>query len=137
MKIFPLLVLLALISCKTRHPVRSYVFDRGIKFENVNGTPKPFPKSYLNKSISLINDSILNYTTVLGDVGSLTIIRYKIENQFLIIDSLDVYNKRPSFQAYGDEGIFGDRFHYTNDSLVNIRNGDRYYPHISKTKKHQ
>ena len=91
----------------------------------VNGIKKPMPKSYINKSIVIVSDSTLNYTVLLGDIGASTTIRYKIENELLKVDSVDIYNRK-SFQGYTDE-IFGVYFHYAKDSLTNKRNGQKYY----------
>jgi hypothetical protein len=121
-----------MISCKTKYKISSYEFDRGLKFENVNGTLKPFPKTYIHKSIILISDSTLNYTVRYGDIGASTTIKYKITDNVMIIDSIDIYNRK-SFQSYTNE-IFENNFLYSKDSLTDIGNNDKYY--VDKVKKH-
>ena len=62
---------------------------------------------------------------MIHDYGASTTIKYKIENDVMRIDTVDIYN-RNSFQNYTEE-IFGLNFHYSKDSLTDIRNGKKYY----------
>lgn len=114
---------LYLYSCNT-YRIQSYVYDRGLYYKKVNGMMKPYTKSDIAKSIVLISDTTLNYNIRYGGIGASTTIKYKIENQLLIIDTVDIYG-RNSFQSYTDE-VFGNIYSYSEGSLVNKKNGDKY-----------
>ena len=123
--ILVLILLGIIISCKTNYGFKTYVYDSGLKFEKINGIKKPHPQMTTKKSIVIVSDSTLNYTVLLGDIGASTTIKYKIENQLLKVDSIDIYNRK-SFQGYTNE-IFGYKFKYSNDSLIDKMNGEKYY----------
>ena len=114
-----------IISCKTNYGFQTYVYDNRLEFENVDGIEKPNPRMLTRQSIVIVNDSTLNYTVMIHDYGASTTIKYKIENDVMRIDTVDIYN-RNSFQNYTEE-IFGLNFQYSKDSLTDIRNGKKYY----------
>ncbi|MDX1830512.1 MAG: hypothetical protein R3342_13310 [Lutibacter sp.] len=114
-----------IVSCKTNYGFKTYVFDSGLKFEKVNGIEKPHRQTTTKKSIVIVSDSTLNYTVLLGDIGASTTIKYDLRNGLLKIDSVDIYNRK-SFQGYTNE-IFGYEFKYSNDSLIDQKNGEKYY----------
>ncbi len=120
-----------IISCKSNYGFKTYVFDSGLKFEKVNGIEKPHPQTTTKKSIVIVSDSTLNYTVLLGDIGASTTIKYELNNGLLKIDTIDIYNRK-SFQGYTNE-IFGYEFQYSNDSLIDKKNGEKYY--INKPRK--
>ena len=128
-----LLTLLGImISCKTNYGFKTYVFDSGLKFEKYNGIVKPHPQTTTKKSIVIVSDSTLNYTVLLGDFGASTTIKYELKNEILKIDTVDIYNRK-SFQGYTNE-IFGYEFKYSNDSLIDKMNGEKYYVNKPKEK---
>ena len=135
MKILNIVLILIIIglifSCKSNYGVQTYVFDNGLEFEKVNGIDKPKIRTTMRRSIVIVTDSTLNYTVMIHDFGASTTIKYKLENELLKIDTVDIYN-RNSFQNYAEE-IFGLTYKYSKDSLTDIRNGQKYYsPKIKK-----
>ena len=69
-----------------------------------------------DKTISILNDSLLQYTVLLGHIGATTKIRYIREDNNLKVDTIDIY-KRNKFQGYTNE-IFGETIIYNRDSLI-------------------
>jgi hypothetical protein len=68
-----------------------------------------------NKTISILNDTLLQYSVLLGHIGATTKIKYIREVNNLKVDTLDIY-KRNKFQGYANE-IFGETIIYNKDSL--------------------
>jgi len=125
-EIITILILIGiLISCKSNYRYRAYEFDRGIEWKIIDGIKKPFPKTYVKKSIVFISDSTLNYNIQYGGIGASTTIKYKIDNNSLIIDTVDIYNRK-SFQGFTNE-IFGVKIQYSNDSLIDKKHLQKYY----------
>jgi hypothetical protein len=126
LKIVLILIIIGLsLSCKSNYGFKTYVFDNGLILEKVNGIDKPKIRTTMRRSIVIVSDSTLNYNVMIHDFGASTTIKYKLENELLKIDTVDIYN-RNSFQNYAEE-IFGLTYKYSKDSLTDIRNGQKYY----------
>ncbi|QNK78297.1 hypothetical protein H7F37_04210 [Winogradskyella sp. PAMC22761] len=126
LKIVLILIIIGLsLSCKSNYGFKTYVFDDGLELEKVNGIDKPKIRTTMRRSIVIVSDSTLNYNVMIHDFGASTTIKYKLENELLKIDTVDIYN-RNSFQNYAEE-IFGLTYKYSKDSLTDIRNGQKYY----------
>lgn len=123
--VFILIIIGLNFSCKSNYGFQTYVFDNGLEFEKLDGIEKPKIRTTMRRSIVIVSDSTLNYTVMIHDFGASTTIKYKLENELLKIDSVDIYN-RNSFQNYAEE-IFGLTYKYSKDSLTDIRNGQKYY----------
>ena len=123
--VFILIIIGLNFSCKSNYGFQTYVFDNGLEFEKLDGIEKPKIRTTMRRSIVIVSDSTLNYTVMIHDFGASTTIKYKLENELLKIDSVDIYN-RNSFQNYTEE-IFGLTYKYSKDSLTDIRNGQKYY----------
>ena len=126
LKIVLILIIIGLsLFCKSNYGFKTYVFDDGLELEKVNGIDKPKIRTTMRRSIVIVSDSTLNYNVMIHDFGASTTIKYKLENELLKIDTVDIYN-RNSFQNYAEE-IFGLTYKYSKDSLTDIRNGQKYY----------
>ena len=122
---FILIIIGLSFACKSNFGFQTYVFENGLKLEKTNGIDKQKFRTTMRRSIVIVSDSTLNYTVMIHDFGASTTIKYKLENELLKIDTVDIYN-RNSFQNYAEE-IFGLTYQYSKDSLTDIRNGEKYY----------
>lgn len=87
-----------------------------------------------NKSIILISDTTLNYSISFGGLGVSTTIGYDLSDSILLVDNVDIYN-RSSFQEITND-IFGHKFYYFKDSLIDINRNDLYYSRKLIQKKY-
>jgi len=124
MVVFVLALMLLLYSCSTNtfHRVQSYTLVRTdtcshivIRGRNTN-----------TNSIILISDTTLKYSIFFGGLGVSTAIGYNLSDNMLIVDSFDIY-KRGDFHEITNDDIFGHRFYYSKDSLLDINRNDFYY----------
>jgi len=118
-----IVIFLILNSCKSYEFI-TYDFQPEIQVKTIDGKQKLIPSSYTRKSITFDSDSTLNYTTLFGDIGKSTKIKYKIIRDSLKIDSIDFYGKK-TIQGYNSKEIFGIFTPYNKDSL--IINNEKYY----------
>ena len=120
---FILLILtaFAVISCKTNLKVQVYRFEPSIDFDvhDENQIREKITESDV-KSITLRNDSVLEYNKRYGGLYSSTSINYKITNNELIIDSLN-------HAGYGVPDVTSTHFLYSQDSLINKKTNEKYY----------
>lgn len=111
-----------LISCNRHIHPYSYVpkVDQDYSLTNTDSN-----NIHTRKSIIITSDTTLNYSILLGGIGTSTTIKYKTIDKLIITDSIDVYN-RDSFQNFTNE-IFNRKFIHSKDSLVDLTNGDMYF----------
>jgi len=131
--IYQLALIILIISCKTSFNNKTYVLDRELKFKEVKGVKYVFPQKKYKKSIVILSDSTLTYNVTYGDIGESTTIKYKLKNKILKIDTTDIYNRKISQNNTNE--IFGYEFKYSNDSLIGINNGEKYYTYKSNKKR--
>src|SRR5690606_15265846 len=75
-------------------------------------------------SLIIVNDSVLNYFERFGGIGKATSIKYSVDENILIIDSIDIYGNS-SFSELS-KGVFNERYFFNRDSLVNVETGEKY-----------
>lgn len=109
-----------IISCKTSFEVQVYKYKPTIDstIYNENEASKKIAESN-PKSITLRNDSILEYGKRYGGIGSLTKIKYTLINNELIIDSTDI-------TGYNND-LLNTCFLYSRDSLIDKKTKETYY----------
>jgi hypothetical protein len=111
----------AITSCKTNFKVQVYRFEPSIDYDvyDENQIRKKIAESDV-KSITLRNDSVLEYKKRYGGLYSSTSINYKIDNNELIIDSLN-------HAGYDVSDVTSVHFLYSQDSLINKKTNEKYY----------
>jgi len=131
-------LLLSIIACNNRFVARSYtvylpahkLIDT-ISYSLIKEQLGIKDEDFLmkgNRTIILINDSTLNYFTDLGGIGTLTSMRYLLSNNFLYVDSNRIYNSSWGNSSWGNEDdILGHKFLFSEDSLVDITNNEKYF----------
>ncbi len=128
MRLISILILLGFVtSCKSKYGLKnSYVYRNKVDFDTINETnSKTLENFFTYKSIVILNESVLDYSIHLDHIKTGTTIKYKMENNLLMVDTVDIFNRK---KIEGDsDGIFGDNFLFSNDSLVDLRNGNTYY----------
>lgn len=117
------LLIFIFYSCKTQYRIQGYIFVS--KSSLVDTCSHMTISSRNNNSIILINDTTINYSISFGGLGVSTTIEYILSDSILIIDTVDIYN-RSSFQEITND-IFGHKFYYFKDSLIDINRRDLYY----------
>ncbi len=116
-------ILFTSISCGG-YKYSTYEFQPEIEFKDINGQQKVVPSSYVRKYITFESDSTLNYTTLIGDIGKSTKIKYKIIGDSLKIANEDYYGRR-TVQGYNSKEIYATHIPYNSDSL--FVNNEKYY----------
>jgi hypothetical protein len=130
--LFLIIIVITLGSCKMNYGLKTYVYDNEINFDTINkSNAKTLRNFYTRKSIIIINDSTLEYSIRLGHIKTGTTINYRIKNNILKVDTIDIHN-RNSFQDYTNE-IFGGNFLFSKNSLIDKSNGEKY--NLTKRKK--
>src|SRR5690606_4776757 len=76
------------------------------------------------KSIIIDNDSVLNYSERFGGIGKATTLKYSVDENILIIDSIDIYGNSTFSEL--SKGVFNERYFFYRDSLVNVETGEKY-----------
>lgn len=83
-------------------------------------------KSNSNRDvINIVNDSTINFTKLLGCIGGSKDFKYTKSNTILEIEK--VFTKNNSSLVPLIDVFYGQEFTYSNDSLVNINTGEKYY----------
>lgn len=123
-----------LFSCKTsRYPV-FYKHMVILNCDNCNDDSISYAlNSGNNKSITLKNDSILEYYKSFGGLGSITTAKYSLIDCQIKVDSLDVYGR------VGPKEFLNMNIIYSIDSLVNNQTGEIYYnqKYLDKLLQHK
>ena len=124
-RLFPFVIVVgvfSIYSCKTK--IQAFTLQRDLvqcdtcQYKNFKLKPG------VDKAISILNGSFLQYTVLQGDIGATTEIRYIQQGNHLIVDTMDVY-KRNKFQGYSNE-ILGETIIYTADSLTSPALNEKY-----------
>lgn len=118
------ITVLILSSCKTNYGLRTYVYNNKINIDTVTDS-NTHQNYYTHKLIVLINDSTLTYSVNLGHIGTGTTINYKIKNDILMVDTLDIHNKKD--YQYLSHRIFGVNFIFYKDSLIDKNTREKYF----------
>ena len=116
-----IITVFAVVSCKTSFKVQVYRFEPAIDFDvhDENQIREKIAESDV-KSITLRNDSVLEYKKRYGGLYSSTSINYKIMNNELIIDSLN-------HAGHDVPDVTSMHFLYSQDSLINKKTNEKYY----------
>lgn len=129
-RIIFLIMPFVIISCKTGFNIQIYKYQPTIdsNISNENEIRKRIIESDV-KSITLRNDSTLEYWKRYGGIGSLIKIRYFLINNELIIDSIDSGGNK--------NDLSNIHFLYSQDSLINRKTQEKYYnqKYIDKISK--
>lgn len=107
-------------SCKTGFRVQVYQFLPIGDSDNDDIIREKLSKNYVKRFIVLVNDSVLKYNKRNGGIGSSVVIKYKLVDNELFIDSLDIYNRRNS-------EVLNECFLYSKYRLINKRTNEVYY----------
>ena len=107
-----------IIGCKSN--LQGYTLERNLKFCDSCQNKTIWVESGVDKSISFESDSILNYSTSYGCLGSTTKLKYHISNDTLIMD-------KKSLNGIPVDKEFPNKFIYFKDSLINIKTNELYY----------
>jgi hypothetical protein len=110
-----LFAILVFLSCGTSYDARTY--------EYIPRTEGEYRTGYNRKTLSIKNDSIITIAILYGGIGKSQSIKYRIRDNRLIVDSLDV--KGYFVNDFFDE--FGTLFLYYKDSIVSEKNNDLYF----------
>ena len=113
-----IIIFSCLWSCKARYPViYRYLPD----LYSIQYSEDTILSPARGKLIILLNDTILQYKKYYGGIGWSTEIRYYLDDNLMIVDSLDVFGRisNPEFTKSG--------FTYSKDSLVNNETGQIYH----------
>jgi hypothetical protein len=131
--IYQVIFFAILVSCKPTFKMQVYSVDRQIHFCDSCDNRKLSAK-LPKKSIVLISDSTLNFTTIYGGLGNSTKIKYRLSNDSLILKTEDIYGRKLE-NVFEDFSAF---YKYSADSLISLQNDEKYYSDSyinSKTKK--
>ena len=107
-------------SCKIGFRVQVYQFLPIGDSDNDDIIREKLSKNYVKRFIVLVNDSVLRYNKRNGGIGSSVEIKYKLVDNELFIDSLDIYNRRNS-------EVLNECFLYSKYRLINKRTNEVYY----------
>lgn len=120
--LIPILFLLTLIiSCKSNSGIKRYTLDRQLQVCD-SCEIKVWTAINAKKYITLTKDSILNLTAIYGHMGSSAKVKYKIKNDLLITDTVDINGNKPN-----SDFKHKNKFKFSNDSLVDISTGEVYH----------
>ena len=107
-------------SCKIGFRVQVYQFLPIGDSDNDDIIREKLSKNYVKRFIVLVNDSVLRYNKRNGGIGSSVEIKYKLVDNELFIDSLDIYNRRNS-------EVLNECFLYSKYRVINKRTNEVYY----------
>ena len=118
-----IMVMAGMIACHSTNKLQVYQFMPSVDCDSCSFLELMDKLSEIDsepKSIKLKNDSILGYLKRYGGMYSYNAIKYRIVNNELITDSVNL-------EGYDISGITSMHFLYSRDSLVNKQTNERYY----------
>ena len=128
---FLLLTLIGIISsCKSKYKIQAYSLSKNIQTCDICKTRKVWNSNPI-KSIILISDSTLNYVKSYGGIGVSKKIKYKISNDTLNIDTIDIYGQNLTEK----KSDFSKLYLINKDSLTSLENDEKYYSSSFQKRK--